>query len=407
MAALIIIPVLFSAGDWTDIAILGGAGLVGRCSVFDLALDRETERVVVADLDFDSARKVARRANDMADRSVAEAVRVDVRDTRNACRKLGDVRAIVNGVQYYFNEDVMKIALNLGAHYLDFGGLYWMTRKQLKHNSAFKRKGLLAVPGMGAEPGMSGIFASELASGAERVDTIKIRDAWMDFTRNVPPFFVTWSIETLMDEYTMKAEVLEDARIRRYGPLSLSENYDFPEPVGPTAVYLTRHSEIATFPSSFRSKGVRNVNWMEGGPGFLEQKVLADAGFSDMHPIRIGRCSISPRKYLASLLREKGLLGYPENCRPDSYECLAVEMEGKAAERIRCRWTCIFPSRPEWGLGAAEYSVGIPGAIATRAILHGDTEAKGVVPPEIAFQPEPFIKEAERKGFRVARQMLN
>jgi saccharopine dehydrogenase (NAD+, L-lysine-forming) len=388
------------------ISVLGGAGLVGQCAVYDLAADRDLESLTVADIDLQRARRVARKANDIAGEEKVRAVSIDITQS-NAHERIGKTDLIINAVQYYFNEHAMRIALRAGAHYVDFGGLYWMTKRQLKHSSSFRRRGLLAIPGMGAEPGMSGIFAAEIASGMDTVETIRIRDAWRDFTKNIPPFFVTWSIETLMDEYTMPAEVYENGRIKQYRPLSLSENYSFPSPVGDTVVYVTRHSEIATFPASFRDKGIKNVSWMEGGPGFVEQKVLADAGFAESKQMKISGCNISPRKFLTALLRQRGLLGYPPDCRPNSFECLAVDAAGREAGNVRKRWTCVFPSKPEWGVGAAEYSVGIPGATAARFILRGETDARGVVPPELALQPESFIKEVKRKGFKMKKEQLS
>lgn len=384
----------------STVAVVGGGGLVSQCASYDLAMDGGVESIIVADLDISKARKVASLANALSGKRKARAVQVDVRKVKEASRAVAGSDVLINGVQYDFNEKVMDMALLAGSHYLDFGGLYWMTKRQLSRSSEFRSAGLLAVAGMGAEPGLSGIIANELCDRMDSVETIKVRDAWRDYTKNVPPFFVTWSIQTLMDEYTMEGEVLQDGKIRKYAPLALSEEYDFPEPVGSTQVYSTRHSEIATFPSSFRKKGVRNVNWMEGGPGFIEQKTLADAGFGDQKRLRVGGSLVSPRNFLAALLRSKGLLGYPEGCRPDSYECLAVEVTGKrGGKAVSERRTCIFPSKPEWGLGAAEYSVGIPGAVAARLIADGKVKSRGVRPPELVFKAEDFYPELRKRGF--------
>lgn len=387
----------------TSIAVIGGGGLVSQCAAYDLASDSSVKNIIVADLDLSKARAVAEKTNRLCTKRKARAVQVDVLKHRQASRTIEGCDLIINGVQYDFNEHVMDMALEVGAHYLDFGGLYWMTKRQLKKSARFRRAGLLAVAGMGAAPGLSGVMARELCDLLDSVDSIKIRDAWRDMTEGLPEFIVTWSIQTLMDEYTMDGEVLENGRIRKYRPLKLSEEYDFPEPVGRTVVYSTRHSEMATFPSSFRSKGVMNVNWMEGGPGFVEEKILADAGFGDKKKIKIGNTHISPRSFLSELLRSKGLLGYPKNSKPNSFECLAVEVAGiKAGKRVAKRRTCMFPSKPEWSLGSAEYSVGIPGAIAARAIVTGKTNKRGVLPPEAVFNPSYFYKELTKRGFKLS-----
>ncbi len=387
----------------TVVTILGGAGLVSRGVAYDLALDSAVDEIRVADIDLAGARSVSNGANRIAGEKKACAVKADVTKRRETLKLVKGTDFIVNGVQYDYNIEVMEIALRAGCSYLDFGGLYWMTRKQLRMDAAFRKAGLLAIAGMGAEPGLSGILASHLCAQLDSVDTIKIRDAWRDRTENLPPFIVTWSIQTLMDEYTMPAEIMQDGRIRKVKPLSMSETFEFPPPVGVTEVYVTRHSEIATFPESFRSKGLKNVNWMEGGPGFLEQKILADAGLGDKEPLSVDGCNVQPRRFLTALLRKKGLLGYPSGVTPQSFECLAVEVIGSAGgEKHSLKGTCLFPSKPEWGLGAAEYSVSIPAAVALRHFISGRIRMRGVKPPELLFDSERFISDIREKGFSIA-----
>ena len=391
----------------STVTIIGGAGLVSRGVAYDLASDDSIEEIRIADIDAEGAKKVALEANRIAGWKKAAASRIDVLKKKESLSVLKGTDFIVNGVQYDFNLEVMDLALKAGSHYLDFGGLYWMTKKQLRLNGAFRKAGLLGIAGMGAEPGLSGVLASSLCGGMESVDTIKIRDAWRDNTKGVPPFFVTWSIQTLMDEYTMPAEIFEDGLIRRVDPLSMKESYDFPVPVGTTEVFVTRHSEVATFPGSFRKKGIRKVNWMEGGPGFIEQKLLADAGFADGEPLRIGGCEISPRRFLTGLLKKKGLLGYPDKARIESVECLCVEVSGiENGETAMKRATCVFPSKPEWGLGAAEYSVCMPAAVAVRHVLSGKVAERGVKPPEVLFDTECFISDLRQKGFRIGVEKI-
>src|SRR5947208_17164003 len=59
------------------IVVLGGAGIIGRSIVRDLADDREIGEIVVADLDLDGARKVAGTLS----RPGVTAVRADVTDS--------------------------------------------------------------------------------------------------------------------------------------------------------------------------------------------------------------------------------------------------------------------------------------------------------------------------------------
>ncbi|HEY4667910.1 MAG TPA: saccharopine dehydrogenase NADP-binding domain-containing protein, partial [Anaerolineales bacterium] len=107
------------------IVVLGGAGIVGRAIAADLA--RQVDQVVVADLDPEAARAAADRAG-----AIAEPTSVDVRDRAGLVRVLQGAAACVNSVNYYFNLDVMQACLEAGVPYLDLGGLFHMTRRQLE-----------------------------------------------------------------------------------------------------------------------------------------------------------------------------------------------------------------------------------------------------------------------------------
>ena len=56
---------------------------------------------------------------------------------------------LVNTASYRINLEAMRACLKAGCHYLDLGGLYWMTGRQLELGTEFERAGLLAVLGIG------------------------------------------------------------------------------------------------------------------------------------------------------------------------------------------------------------------------------------------------------------------
>ena len=64
----------------------------------------------------------------------------------------------------------MEVALEAGAHYLDLGGLYHVTREQVKLDLRFREAGLLAVLGMGSTPGKTNVMAAHAVAAAGRTD---------------------------------------------------------------------------------------------------------------------------------------------------------------------------------------------------------------------------------------------
>src|SRR5580765_3699643 len=98
------------------IAVVGGAGAMGRITARDLAETAAPEiEVVIADQDGPAARRLARDLGGGRVRGMA----VDVADPAATARALDGAFAIVNCCPHDFNLRVMQAALNAGAHYCD------------------------------------------------------------------------------------------------------------------------------------------------------------------------------------------------------------------------------------------------------------------------------------------------
>ena len=126
-----------------------GAGMMGRAVVYDLARAADVSNLIVADFDRGRAEEVAGNFG----RGKANAAFADVRETAKLARILRGSTSVVNCTQYNWNLEVMKAALRARVNYLDFGGLYHMTRKQFALDAEFRRIGRIAIAGMGGAPG--------------------------------------------------------------------------------------------------------------------------------------------------------------------------------------------------------------------------------------------------------------
>lgn len=374
--------------------VLGGAGLTGRCTVRDLARHGLFEDVVAADLDRAAAERFAREAG-----GPARAEALDVRDPSALRRLLTGAAVCVNAVQYGFNLEVMAACLDVGVPYLDFGGLFHMTRRQLQWDDRFRAAGLLAIPGLGQVPGVSNILAMAACADLDRVDTIVIRDGWTDLTENGPELVFSWSPSTFLDEMVQPAMLWQDGAYREAPPMSGAEEFDFPEPVGRTRVYRTLHSEPATLPTSLASKGLRHCEWKEGGPGIDVLRHLSLLGFGSDEPVLVDGRPVSPKRMLLALLRERQLLGYPAGVTINDWEVCALEVRGsQGAAGVHREAFARFPPRPDWHLSATEYGVGVAGAIGAEMIAQGRLTAVGVVPPEMAVPAAPFREALAERG---------
>ncbi len=379
-----------------DVVVVGGGGLTGRCAVWDLAESGVFDQVKVADLDLPLAESAVRRA---PKGTKVTAQRIDVRDRAALVELLRGARVCVNAVQYNFNLNVMEGCLAAGVDYLDFGGLFHMTRKQLALHERFRAAGRLAIPGLGQVPGVSNVLAAAATADLDQVDSIIIRDGWRDLTKGAPEIIFTWSPSTFLDEMTFPAMIWTDGGYQEVPPLSGSEEFDFPEPVGRTRVYRTLHSEPATLPTSFEAKGLRHCEWREGGSGIDVLHTLAALGLAGERPVDVGGHPVAPREFLLALLRREKLLGYPEGVHVDDCEVLDLEIHGRSRSGPIVRHAqAAFRSKPEWGAAATEYAVGICGSIGAILTAEDRMQGMGVLPPEICVLSGPFREALARRG---------
>src|SRR5215475_9783383 len=179
------------------VAVLGGAGAMGRAVVFDLV--RSGHPVLLLESDAAAAQKVARRYGGRAV-SLAPA---DARDPVSLAERLRGAAVIIHCAPYTFNIDVMEAALRARCHYLDLGGLFHTTRVQLTHDDEFRRHGLLAVLGMGSAPGIANVLARAAADPLPKVQTIRVYNGGADFTRYDAPVAFGFSPATVLDEFTL------------------------------------------------------------------------------------------------------------------------------------------------------------------------------------------------------------
>jgi lysine 6-dehydrogenase len=382
-----------------DAAVVGGGGLTGRCAVRDLARGGVFDGIRVLDLDAHLAEEAARRAGGNGITFAS----VDVRDISELSRLLTGASVCVNAVQYTFNLQVMEACLRAGVPYLDFGGLFHVTRRQLEWDARFREAGLLAIPGLGQVPGVSNVLAAEATRDLERVDSILIRDAWRDFTQNGPEILFTWSPSTFLDEMQMSAMAWEDGAYREYPPMSGAEEFDFAPPVGRTRVYRCLHSEPATLPESLREKGLRRCEWKEGGPGIELLRTMALLGLGSDRPVPLRGTEVTPREFTMALLKRENLLGVPEGLAINDWEVTDLEIRGQRGGRPVVRHAqARFPPRPDWGLSATEYAVGVAGSIGAELIARGQIRGRGVVPPERCVPPEAFRAALAERGISTA-----
>ena len=127
----------------------------------------------------------------------------------------------MNSASYRVNLDAMRACLEAGCHYIDLGGLYWLTGRAARAGTtSSSAAGLLALLGMGSSPGQDERDGAcgrcaELGAAPERIDVIA---AGRDLDPPDGPSY-PYALRTLVDELTMPPMALRDGEPVELEPL--------------------------------------------------------------------------------------------------------------------------------------------------------------------------------------------
>jgi saccharopine dehydrogenase (NAD+, L-lysine-forming) len=324
--------------------------------------------------------------------------KTDVTDPRSLARALRGAGVVIASLPYRFNLEAMRGALAAGAHFVDLGGLFHMTRRQLALAPAFREKGLMALLGMGSSPGIVNLLAVHAAEGLERVSEVHCQVGSVDRSRYVsaPPLGFGYSVETLLDEFFLPSAVFRNGKLLMVPPLDPAERVEarLPAPVGKLRLDTTLHSELATLPGYFRERGVREVTFRQGfDAGFVEKLSFL---------VRLGLAEPGPRRVLLELLGR-----FPPAVtkgKPWRYEVLRVVIRGRRGGKpVIVTADCHAGPKAGRGVGP-DIDTGAPPSIAAQMIVSGAMPVRpGVWAPEEVVPLGPFFREVERRGMLVRR----
>ncbi len=388
------------------VVVAGGAGAMGRIAVRDLVEFWPEAQVIVADYDQAKAQALAKELK------TPKFCFIDVTKKESLTTALHGAFAVINCCPYAFNLNVMDAALKARCHYVDLGGLFHMTKQQLKLHLRFKQAGIIAVLGMGASPGITNLLAAHAAHQLDEVTEIHIRLGSKDATRyeSLPALPISYSLKTILEEFSKAPALYTNGKLTFVEPMSGANPFAFPRPVGLRRPFFTLHSELATLPQSFRDKGVKEVSFKIAFDDDFVTKVrfLRDLGLAQEEPITVHGTKISPL-----LLTDKVAMSQKPAKRVGpvkQHEIVRAIVKGyrnrsKCTVVIDCHTTGIA----KWGVGS-DANTGCPPAIAVRLIAEGKTAARGALPPEKIFSPLDFfahlkprgmwIKQSDKSGWR-------
>jgi saccharopine dehydrogenase-like NADP-dependent oxidoreductase len=373
-----------------------GYGNTGSVIARDLASTSEAN-IVVADK---RPLKTKQLTDEIGSAKVA-AEQVDVTDHNGLTKLLRrDIDVVVNCTFYQFNINVMRAAIESGVHYLDLGGLYHVTLKQLELDDKAKKAEITAILGCGCAPGITNILAMHGANKLDKVDSVYMYSGTTVF-KKITGVKIAYAVPTLLDELTMNALSYKNGKVVEVPPFSEEESLRFPEPIGEVKAYIVIHSEPATIPYTI-DKGVKNAVFriIISPVAVSKLKMLDEVGLTSKEAIAIKGMSTSPREFLE---RYFGSLPRLKVEKGDEVHIVRVDVIGeKDGGEARCTFDVINDSKPEWNASSSGFVTGVPASIIAQMLARGDIQLKGVHPSEVCVKPELFIAELKKRGIKIS-----
>ena len=386
-----------------------GSGGVGTAAARTVAKWELFERVVLADYDLARAQRAVAGAGDRF-----AAVRVDARDAASMAdlMRAERVDAVLNAVDPRFVMPIFRAAFEAGVTYLDMAmslsrphpdrpyretGVK-LGDEQFAMAKEWEDRGLLALCGIGVEPGLSDIFARY---GKERLfaslDQVGVRDG-ANLVVDGYEFAPTFSIWTTIEECLNPPVIWERERgWFTTEPFSEPETFVFPAGIGPVECVNVEHEEVLLIP---RWVDANRVTFKYGlGQEFIDVlETLHKLGLDSTSPVTASGVEVSPRDVVAACLPDPTTLGD----RMSGSTCAGTWMTGTGTDGeprevylyhvVDNAW-----SMAEFGSQAVVWQTAVNPVVALELLDSGEWSGEGVVGPE-ALPPEPFLDLLNRHG---------
>jgi saccharopine dehydrogenase (NAD+, L-lysine forming) len=384
------------------IVMIGAGGVGGAAALIAQRRDFHTE-FVVADYDESRARTVVDRTGDARFR----AAQVDASDQAAVAELLraSKADAVLNACDPRFVMPIFNAARETGATYLDMAmslshphpdepyaktGVM-LGDEQFAAAEDWEQAGLLALVGVGVEPGLSDVFARYAAEELfESIDEVGVRDG-ANLVVEGHDFAPTFSIWTTIEECLNPPVIWErDRGWFTTAPFSDPEVFHFPEGIGPVECVNVEHEEVLLIP---RWVDANRVTFKYGlGEEFIAVlQTLHRLGLDRTDPVQVGGAKVSPRDVVAACLPDPATLG--EAMR--GLTCAGTWVKGIGTDgaprevylyQVADNEQCMR----EWGSQAVVWQTAVNPIVALELLATDQWSGAGVLGPE-ALAPRPFL----------------
>jgi saccharopine dehydrogenase (NAD+, L-lysine forming) len=372
-----------------------GSGAVGA-AVAAVAKRRDFfERMTFADLD--PARPAAVVQRDGDDRFAAAQVDAGDREALIALLRETEADAVLNAADPRFNPSILDAAFEYGCTYLDLamtlsGPNVLLGEEEFDRHEGWNERGLLALAGIGVEPGLADVFARYAADHLfDEIDEVAVRDG-ADLVVEGYDFAPTFSIWTTIEECLNPPLIWEKERgFYTTEPFSEPELFEFPDGIGEIECVNVEHEEVVLVP---REIDCRRVTFKYGlGEEFIDVlRTLHKLGLDSTEPVKVRGVEVAPRDMVAAALPDPATLGDRMRGKTCAGTLVTGKRKGGGDGAVYLYHVADNEqTMRDYGHQAVVLQTAINPVIALELLAAGTWQGTGVLGPE-SFDALPFLE---------------
>jgi saccharopine dehydrogenase-like NADP-dependent oxidoreductase len=369
-----------------------GSGNIGSVAAEDLANSKSSIEVVIADNDEEKARTVAENIG----AKNLSSMKIDVTKRNRLIETLKQFDLAMGFLPGDLGHLLAEACVE--AH-RDLVDVSFGPENIMELNVAACKAGSTIVPDCGLAPGISNVLIGQSVSKLDRVKKVHAMVGGLP-EKPVPPlnYVITWSPDSLIDEYTRKARIIRNGQMVEVDALTGIEELMFPELGRLEAFYTDGLRTLLYTLRDVEEMWEKTLRYL----GHAEKiNTLRALGFFDDKKITADNASIEPRKFTAKILQRA--LSDPKQ---RDVVALRTEVSGtKNNKQVTYSYDMLDFQDSKRNITAMARTTAYPASIVAQLILNGKIEEKGVVPPEkIGMKTETFglfMQELKKRGIDI------
>ncbi len=389
--------------------LLVGVGGVGE-AIAAIAKPRAwMEQMVLADYNVKRAKEVQKKLGQNK-RFPVEFIDASKKSEIVKLAKKYKVDMIMNAVDPIFNEQIFDAAFTVGVTYMDMAMTLSTPHEKDPFNKCrvklgdyqfakakdWKKKKLLALVGIGVEPGMADVFARYAADHLfDEIEELGIRDG-ANIAIEGYEFAPNFSIWTTIEECLNPPVIWENGKWFTTAPFSEPEVFDFPE-IGPVEIVNVEHEEVLLMPRWVKTKRA-TFKYGLGDQFIGVLKTLHMLGLDNKEKINVKGVQVAPRDVVAACLPDPAHLGDKMSGKTCAGTWVKGVKDGKPRQVYLYQVADNKACMDAWGCQAVVAQTAFSAVIAMDLLEHGVWKGVGVLGPE-AFPPDLFMEKMEDYGF--------